>query len=126
MVRSLISALVRNFDHNLSKFLGFLFHPRNLSTFLHLTMAFCLRINMVLLCDSGLACRLFLPTKRLVNLVFQFGDLGFVVCDLGTVVCLFVRAQQDVFEVLEFGAGLLVLHEGGMLGGEGLGQACVT
>ena len=126
MIRSLISALVRNFDHNLSKSLGFLFHPRNLSTFLHLTIAFCLLINMVLLCDSGLACRLFLPTKRLVNLVFPFGDLGFITCDLGAVVRLFVRAQQDVFEVLEVSAGLLVLHEGGMLEGEDLDQTCVT
>ena len=80
-----------------------------------------LRINPVILCDTSPACGSFLPTKRLValvNLVFTFGDLGFVACDLGTLVSLFVCAQQDAGGVLEFSAGLLVLDEGGRLGTE--------
>jgi len=79
-----------------------------------------LHINPILLCDTSLACRSFLPTKRLVKLVYPFGDLGFLACDLGAVIRPFV--QQDACGVLEFGAGLLVLHEGGMLGAEGLDQ----
>jgi len=66
----------------------------------------CLHINPILLCDTSLARRSFLPRKRLVELVFPFGYLGFLACELGAVVRPFVCAQQDACEVLEFGAGL--------------------
>jgi len=81
-----------------------------------------LHINPILLRDTSLACRSFLPTKRLVKLVFSVGPLGFLASDLGAVIRPFVRAQQDACGVLEFGAGLLVLHEGGTLGAEGFDQ----
>ena len=51
--------------------------------------------------------------------MFPFSNLGFLACDLGVVVCPFVCAQ-DACEVLEFSAGLLVLHEGVTLGAEGV------
>ena len=78
-----------------------------------------LHINPVLLRNTSLTHRSFILTTHLVSLVFLFGNLGFLVCDLGVVVCPFVRVQ-DACEVLEFSAGLLVLHEGATLGIEGV------
>ena len=94
MAPSLISDWVRDLTMTSSSSLTSSFHPCDPSTFLQLAIGLCLHTNPILLRGTSPARRSFLLATCFFHLVFPFGDLGFLACDLRVVVRPFVRVPD--------------------------------